>query len=139
MPYIVLLFAHRKPGLSPASFKSHYESSHMPLIRFLAGPVFPKTHTRRYIHRTPPESGTDDTNNYPATVFVGTQADFAYDAISELVFDDEPAFQAFSARMGQGEAAERIAKDEEVFLDRARLRAVLVGDCIVTPRVTTDG
>ena len=32
MPYIVLIFAFRKPGLSLAAFKSHYEQSHVPLI-----------------------------------------------------------------------------------------------------------
>lgn len=65
-------------------------------------------------------------------MLVGTQADFDYDVIAELVFDDEAAFRAFFARVSEREVAERIAGDEERFLERGRLRGVVVGDCVVT-------
>lgn len=140
MPYIVLIFAHRKPGLSPAEFKSHYESSHVPLVQSLAGPLFPRSHTRRYIQRVQGSTeGSTDNASHPAVVLVGTPADFEYDAFAELVFDDETAFQAFFACVSQVEAAGRIAEDEEKFLDRAKMRVVLVDDCTVTSGPMTDG
>lgn len=133
MPYIVLIFAYRKPGLSPAEFKSHYEFNHLPLIQSLTGPLFPKSHTRRYIQRAPgPSEGGADNANHPAAVLVGTPADFDYDAFAEVIFDDEATFQTFFACVSKAEAAERIAKDEDMFLDRARTRIVLVDDCTVT-------
>lgn len=124
-PYTVLIFAYRKPGISPAEFKSHYESSHVPLVESIAGSLFPKSHTRHYIQRA-------DGADHPATVLVGSQADFGYDAIAELIFDNEAAFQAFFARVTEPKAAEKIAQDEDKFLDRARMKVVIEGDRIVT-------
>jgi EthD domain len=49
--------------------------------------------------------------DHSATVLVGAQAGFDYDAFAELVFQDDAAFQAFFACVGQAEAAEKIAKD----------------------------
>lgn len=57
-------------------------------------------------------TATSATNaDHPATVLVGAQADFGYDAFAELVLQDDAAFQAFFACVGQAEAAEKIAKD----------------------------
>ena len=136
MPYIILIFAYRKRGLSPAAFKSRYESSHVPLVQSIAGPHFPKTHTRRYIERSESNISSAANNgttnaNHPATVMVGTQADFDYDAIAELTFEDAAAFQTFFGLVSQPEAAEKIAKDEEMFLDRARTRIAVVDECNV--------
>lgn len=119
----------------------------MPLLQSIAGPHFPKMHTQRYIQRSegnaspsPPLTESDLENaNHSATVLVGTQADFEYDAIGKLIFDNEAAFQAFFALISQGDAAESISKDEEMFLDRPRLRVVVVDDCVVTTRATTSG
>ena len=144
MPYIVQAFVYRKPGVSPAAFKSHYESRHVPLLQALTGPHFPNSHTRRYTQRSDtsssPPLAEDDSKNakYPATVLIGTQADFDYEAFAELIFDDEAAFQTFFARMSQEEVAEKIAKDEEMFMDRAKMRVVIIGDCITTTRATTS-
>ena len=144
MPFIILIFAYRKPGFSPAAFKSHYESSHEPLLQSIAGNHFPKTHIRRYIQRS--ESNTssaanDDTTNanHQATVLVGMQADFDYDAIAELTFEDSAAFQTFYGLVNQPEAAEKIAKDEEMFLDRARMRIAVVDECNTTTGLTASG
>lgn len=140
MPYIVLIFAYRKPGLSPAEFKSYYESRHVPLIQSIAGPLLPISHTRRYIQRVQGSTeGGADNGNHPAAVLIGTPTDFEYDAIAEVIFEDEAAFQAFFACVNQEEAAVRIAEDEEKFLNRAKMRVVLVDDCKVTTRPTADG
>ena len=141
MPYTVIIFAYRKPGVSPAAFKSHYEFSHIPLVHSITGSLFPKSHTRRYIQRAEADDAEEDAHNndYPATVLVGSQADFEYDAFAEVVFDDQAAFQAFFARVSEAGPAERIAKDEDMFLDRAKTKAVVVDDCNVTSRPTTSG
>lgn len=83
------------------------------------------SHTRRYIHRT--EVKTEDTEhkaNFPATVLIGSQADFDYDAIAELSFPDASAFQTFFGLYQQPENAARIAADEEQFIDRARSKSL---------------
>ena len=114
----------------------------MPLLRSLAGAHFPLSHTRRYIQRFSEANhgnenikGEEGEKEYPATVLVGSQEDFEYDAIAELVFRDEEHFRVFMEVMGRKEAAESIAKDEEAFLDRGRLWVVAVGVCVVTQGV----
>ena len=71
---------------------------------------------------------------YPATVLVGSQPDFQYDAFAELIFEDASKFQTFMGIVSQEEAREKLAKDEELFLDRGRLTAVVVGETVVTER-----
>jgi len=140
MVYSVLLFAFRKPGTSPAEFKAHYEGTHIPLLKSIAGPLFPISHTRRYIHRSEVSEPTGNEKNakYPASLLAGEQADFGYDAFAELTFKDEAAFGAFFGHMNSAENAEKIAADEDKFLDRARMTAVVVGDCVVTTEEKHD-
>ena len=64
-------------------------------------------------------------------MLIGTQADFEYDVIAELTVENEAAFQVFFALFSRKEAAERINEDEEMFLDRRRMRVAVVGDCIM--------
>ena len=56
------------------------------------------SHTRRYIHRSEEQRDNPVRNSRPlASVLVGAQEDLDYDAIAELVFEDEDAFKAFYA------------------------------------------
>jgi hypothetical protein len=138
MAYSVIIFAFRKPGTTPEQFKTHYEGSHVPLVRELAGEKFPLSHTRRYIHRS--ENTTSNENNTarnpstPATVLIGTQEDFDYDAFAELTFEDAGAFQIFFGHMQLPDIAAKIAEDEEKFLDRTRMPVVVLGETIETKR-----
>jgi len=125
MPYIIHLIAFRKPGLSPSEFKAHYETSHIPLIKSLTGPLFPKSHARKYIQRS--EDGT-------ASVLVGDQTSFQYDALSELVFEDEESFGKFFAKISEEGVREKIQADEEHFLETGKMRAVIIGEAVVTER-----
>ncbi|KAJ6443501.1 FtsJ-like methyltransferase [Purpureocillium lavendulum] len=120
----VLLFAYRKPGLTPTEFRDYLEGKHMMLLKQLFGTLFPTSHVRRYIHRTEAESGDAP----PATVLVGSQADFEYDAISELTFENEDAFKGFFTKYQSKEVAAAIQQDEEHFLDSGRMRAVVLGE-----------
>ena len=65
---------------------------------------------------------------------MGSQTDFEYDVIGELTFENEDAWNAFYAKVGEKEVKEKIAEDEERFLDREKLRAVLLSDCVITNR-----
>ncbi|KAI1358235.1 EthD domain-containing protein [Xylaria arbuscula] len=137
MVYKLLMFAYRKPGITPEQFKAYYDTIHAPLIRELAGPAFPLSHTRRYIHRSEGQSETNTARNpnTPASVLVGTQGDFDYDAISELIFEDEDAFKAFYAiTMAHEVNGPKIAADAENFIDSSRMPAVVLSDTSVTQR-----
>ncbi|KAJ5105586.1 hypothetical protein NUU61_002933 [Penicillium alfredii] len=125
----ILLFATRKPTLTPAEFKAHYENNHVPLIQRLAGADFPATHIRRYLARsTEPNSDGE----YPATVLFGSQEEFGYDAVTEVVFSDQEAKQRFFAKLTAPEAKKLLEEDEELFLVREKLSVVVIGDCLET-------
>lgn len=53
---------------------------------------------------------------------MGSQSDFEYDALAQLSFADADAFDTFWALCQQPGNAERIAADEEQFLDRPRCK-----------------
>ena len=120
----IVVFVTRKPGLSPADFKDHYENKHVPLIRSLAGPIFPISHTRHYLARDPvnPE--------HPPVFVYGDPKGFDYDAIVEVAFESEAAFLEFQKIMVSPEVLE----DEDRFTDRTRLRVVGMGETTVTRR-----
>ncbi|OGM44708.1 hypothetical protein ABOM_007352 [Aspergillus bombycis] len=133
----VLIYAYRKPGISLEDFKKHYEA-HVDLIKHLSGEDFPLSHKRSYVARntaeTPVEGASDRNPLTPATVLVGQQTDFDFDAYGELTFTDQAAFQAFGAKVYAPEAAAQIAADEEKFLDKSKLAIVMLGDVIETTR-----
>ncbi|KAI0206652.1 EthD domain-containing protein [Astrocystis sublimbata] len=134
MPYTILILAYRKPGTTPSQFKAYYEGRHVPLVRSLTGATFPLSHTRRYLQRSDGVQAESDSTRSPATVLVGTQADFDYDAVTELTFEDEAAFRRFMGVTQKPEIAAQIAADEEHFLDRTRVPIVVLGDIAVTRR-----
>ena len=135
----VLLFSYRKPGLSPTDVRSHYESIHVLLLQSIAGSHFPKIHGRCYIYRSEGEDSESlETSSYPAAVLMRAQADLEYDAIAELTFGDEAAFETFRDIVSDEEAADRIAKDEEMFLDRGRLKIVVGGERAFTEGQSTS-
>ncbi|KAI1380046.1 EthD domain-containing protein [Hypoxylon crocopeplum] len=135
MTYSVIVFVTRKPGTTPEQFKHHYDNVHIPLIRGIAGPFFPLSHTRRYIYRSEGEA-QDTTRNAatPAQVLLGSQADFDYDAIIEMTFSDAEAFQGFLGCLHGAENGPTVIGDEERFIDRAQFRAAILGTTETTMR-----
>lgn len=133
----VFIYAYRKPGISLEDFKKHYEA-HVELIKRLSGDDFPLSHKRNYIARSSventPEGATTRNATTPATVLVGQQSDFDFDAYAEVTFADQAAFQAFGAKVYAPEAAAQIAADEEQFLDRSKLGIAMLGDVIETTK-----
>lgn len=105
--------------MDPAAFKSHYESTHVSLLQSIAGSHFPKVHVRRYVHRTESSASSTNDKDYPATVLMGAQSDFKYDAIAELVFDNETGYQTFFGLVCQQEGGRRLQKMRRCFwIDR---------------------
>ncbi|GKZ72971.1 hypothetical protein AnigIFM60653_002039 [Aspergillus niger] len=134
----VIIYAYRKPGLDLQTFKDRYEA-HIELVKRLSGDDFPLSHKRMYVARTTIENPQTGENNNstrnaltPATVLVGQQTDFDFDAYAELTFADQAAFQTFSSKVMAPEAAAQIAADEEGFLDRSKLGIALLGDVVET-------
>ncbi|KAF4429529.1 hypothetical protein CFRS1_v014513 [Colletotrichum fructicola] len=109
MSYRMLIFLHRKEGLSHAEFKDHYENVHVPLTKELTGSLFPMLHSRRYIARSPDDG--------KPMVLAGAKGEDEADAVVEVAFKDEAAAQAFFAATNSGEAMERLKKDNEQFLN----------------------
>jgi hypothetical protein len=128
MTATILLFITRKPTITPAEFKTHWDTKHVELLKSIAGENFPLTHTRHYIARQP-ENGS-----WPAVILIGAQEDFSYDGIAELVFPDESALQTFFGIMSAPEAAARIAEDEETFSVREKMKMVVMGEKSVSTK-----
>ncbi|KAI1409884.1 hypothetical protein F5Y13DRAFT_169163 [Hypoxylon sp. FL1857] len=97
----------------------------MSVIQEMAGANFPLSHTRRYIQRPEGEN---------ATVIVGSQADFDYDVLAEMVFENEEVYKGFVEVVTKEENAKWIEEDEKKFFDRKRVRIVVLGDTEVTQR-----
>jgi hypothetical protein len=135
MPITALIYAYRKPGLSPEDFQKHYEA-HVELLKKLVGDKFPLSHKRNYIARTavttPPDDATTHNALTPATILRGQQTDFDFDAYAELTFADQASLGDFHALVTATDVAAQIAADEDKFLDRSRLGIAMVGDVIVT-------
>lgn len=134
MVFRVVLFVYRKPGLTPEAFLAHYENFHVPLMKELGGSLFPMSHTRRYISRLETSTQEEDQWN-PPVVASGSPSDFSYDAITEMVFESQEAFQAFSELLAKPEIAPKVAEDCAAFLDTSRAPPVVdIGELCETGR-----
>ncbi|KAF2963646.1 hypothetical protein GQX73_g9937 [Xylaria multiplex] len=133
MTFTTLAFLSRKPGMTPEEFRNYYSGSHLPWYRELVGSLFSVRHTQHYIHRTEASPNNDTTQrnpSTPATIFLGSQAEFDYDVVATLEYKDKAAFEALCEFVQQPDIAAEIAADEERFLDRSQTRMVLVGEKI---------
>lgn len=98
----------RKPGTTPEEFREYYETRHVPLIEqlnpWMAG------YSRDYI--------------IPGTSIKGNLADGpndwapGYDVVTSVLFATQDDFDKARAALTRPENAQRIAADEENFLDR---------------------
>ncbi|KAE8422581.1 EthD domain-containing protein [Aspergillus pseudocaelatus] len=122
--FTIVVFVTRKPDLSPDAFQDYWEKHHVPLLRRLGGPRFPRSHIRHYLKRDAQAPG------FLADVLVGEPSDFTYDAFAIINFESEAAFQEFVPVMSTPEVSE----DEDRFTDRAKMRAVVLGGVRQTTR-----
>lgn len=109
-------FLVRRPGMSKAEFRAHYENSHVPL----ALKTFPQIleHRRSY----PEEGGA----------FFPEGVELPWDCVSELWFADRKGFDDLLAFMGDPVASAEIAADGELFIDGTRSGMLLVDETVTT-------
>jgi len=102
------------------------------LLGDLTGPNFPISYTRCYIKRN--EGSSPEAANNPATIFMGSQEDFGYDAIGEMTFEDEAAYGRFIFTLQQPSVAVMYDDDLNMFLDRAKTKVVVMSDTVTSAR-----
>ena len=118
MTFRILIFLTRKAGISHAEFKKHYESSHIPLLQQFGGEYFPKRHTRHYLQF----------NDDQPVVLQGKDAGSGFDALAEVVFDDENGFKNFIQSLRKKLASATLIADEDKFSDRGKMIVVPIAD-----------
>lgn len=127
MPFKVLMFATRKQGLSPQEFIDYYENKHVPLIKSLTGNLFPASHTRHYIGRAPADGSGSGATDAPWVV-MGDASEVTWDSMAILTFKDDEHFNKAMQLLSDEEMAAKLAADEENFVDRSKLKAVIIGE-----------
>lgn len=105
----VIVFVRRKAGTTPEAFRAHYESTHAPLA------MANMTGLSRYVR------------NYPQAM-PGQPAP-EHDCITEMWFESADALATTMAWM-RSEDAKIIAADEDLFMDRSSMTAILVDEMI---------
>jgi hypothetical protein len=65
-------------------------------------------------------------------VLAGNPEHFDYDCIAEVSWEDDEAFHEFNKVYTQPGVMEKLAEDEEHFMVREKLRAVVIGEVIET-------
>lgn len=101
----------KKAGVSTEDFRRYYETKHAPLVQ-----------------RTLPVGG-DYRRNYPYLIRVEgkeVEGEPEFDAIAEMWFADDAAYEAFAQAMRDPAVRAAIVKDEEQFLDRSATRILMV-------------
>lgn len=106
----VFAFLRRRADLGVDAFRAYYEGQHVPLICSLAPP--PLIYKRNYLKR-------EDT-------LIDGGAAIAFDVVTEQVFADRPAFDAWVAALSSPGVAEQVRADEARFLDHAHYFAYFV-------------
>ncbi|CAI6340421.1 unnamed protein product [Periconia digitata] len=133
MTYSIVIFVTRKPTITPDEFKDYWENHHIPLLQSLTGDSFPRQHRRQYLARIERKGfGGPANKDNPPLVLRGSPEDFDFDGIAELTWDDEDTFRKFYKAIYSTEAAAKLARDEEIFLDPGKLKTVVVHEAMST-------
>ena len=109
----------RKPGVSHAQFRAHYEASHSQLAHKYFGHLMTGYH-RNYVTA---EMGATETAD--GVVTFGPREP-EYDCIAEWMMPDEAAFDEINRILAQPEVREIFNEDEKRFADRSAFRLVRV-------------
>ena len=108
---IVGLFK-RRPGMTVAEFREHYETRHRLLgEKYLSG--YASRYLRRFLDPMP-------------TQVAGKAGQAEYDVIMEVWYADQATYEAARTRMATPQAAREILEDEERLFDRPTMRFFLV-------------
>jgi hypothetical protein len=114
----VFAFLVRREGMAMQDFIEHYETQHVPLVlRFVPPPLVYK---RNYLQR--------------GHGFNKEGEAIGFDAVTEQVWADRAALDAWMAGLSAPGVGEQIVADEERFLDRSRTLYYVIDE-----RVTSGG
>jgi uncharacterized protein (TIGR02118 family) len=114
-PVTALLLCYRRPDITNAAFRTYIEETHVPLVKALLGVHHPQTHTRYY-------------TNKEAGFALGTPSGTDPDLVAVLTFENPDAMrQSMQARQADG-TRETIEADEDRFMDRAKLKLIVMGE-----------
>lgn len=117
----VVMFAKRKPGMTPEQFKDHYENRHVVLAApYLKGIMV--DHYRIYPGKV--RAFADDWTKAAEM----PEIDPPFDAIGVYSFENEEALDRYRELMSNPEMATMFTEDELRFIDRP---ACLTGGCVV--------
>ncbi|EME39075.1 hypothetical protein DOTSEDRAFT_29252 [Dothistroma septosporum NZE10] len=124
-----LHFISKLPSLSFLDFKTYYETHHIPLFLSLVdGSKYIDSYILHYAPRTTASTHSDvSSGNSNAIIFTppsGTET-WEYDAIARIVYKSQEAYEEMLKKYEEN--YEVIAEDEGRFLDKGRLRALMVG------------
>lgn len=138
MTYTVVALLKRKDGMTPAEFRTHYDTVHVPLLRSLVGSTFPLSHTRNYVTRNPTgnpsPSGDVKQDDFLPVVYMGQASDVNFDSVTVLVWEDKSAFDRFQQVFSTEEVYGRISEDEKNFLNPNLRLAYAIDKPVVTNR-----
>ncbi|KAF2473501.1 uncharacterized protein BDR25DRAFT_352913 [Lindgomyces ingoldianus] len=124
---------HAKATSYFGSAQEHWENKHIPLLKSLTDPLFPLKHTPRYLARTGRKGfGSLANPIHPPLNLRGSPGDFDFDDIAEMTFKNERAFEEFYKTICETGKAAKLAADKEQFLDSGKMRAVAVGETMIT-------
>jgi hypothetical protein len=114
---IVLLKS--KPGLTREQFINHYENNHVPLVRKLLPSI--GRYVRNYLSRDSVSAGRQE-------VSAGAAPEPYFDVITELWFENQPAYDRFIADLHDPATSRALQEDEERFLDRGIVQTFAVAE-----------
>jgi EthD domain len=112
--YKILLLMKRKSGMSVEAFRDYYETGHAPFCAQYSTRL--SHYIRRYL----------DSQNHPET---GPAGELPYDVITELWFDNEPAYRATLAYLTTSIMPDEVVADENKLFDRTSFRIATVVEC----------
>jgi hypothetical protein len=125
----ILLFLTRDCALSLEEFQHHYEHTHIPLAYSMLSDVWPTTFHRRYLARINRKGFGGPANpDRPAFTLRGQVGDVDCDCIAEMHFPTERAFRQFYKKYHQKEVAAVLAEDENRFLEKGKVKVIVVGE-----------
>ena len=113
----VFAFLKKKDGMDRAAFIDYYENHHVPLICSLVDP--PPVYKRNYLKRGDDLLGLES-------------AAIAFDVVTEQVFPDAAAFEAWVGELSGPGNGQRVRDDEDRFLDRSHYFAYVVEERATT-------
>ena len=111
----LMALAWRKPGMTFAAFREHYETRHAPLALSLIPQI--KSYVRNYVRH-------DLGHSIEGFEGAGTGADF--DVVTEISYASREDYEQSLKILDDPEVRRLIAEDEERFIDRTATKYFLV-------------